>query len=188
MKPDLKCHLTSDEIIAAVVDRGDLPADARNHLAACDQCRKEVEKIEAAVTGLGETGRQVAPELSTPVNMPTDRQRIRLSRAWGLKPVLGFGFAVCLLVFVLWGGRLKDAVQQTNVASTGSGANSLFEEADRLVENAMPVHYQKIIETESFRAGDDMMDFIVPSIDESYDFMGGPGMLNEEEISHAETV
>lgn len=185
MNTDRKAHLTSDEIIAAVVDRGDLTAHAESHLAVCDHCRKEAEKTRAMFAALGETARQSAPLIPVPVRIPKEHQKIRLSRDWGLRPVLGVAAAFCLVVAVIGGGLFKYAGQRANLAQTGNGTAAFFEEADRLVENAMPVYYQKIIERDAFRPGDDMMDFIVPPVNETGDFIGNPETENGKEMSHA---
>ncbi len=134
---------------------------------------------------LGETARQYAPAIPVPVRMPKERQKVRSYRDWGLRPVLGLAAALCLVMAVIGGGLLKGAGQRTNLAQTGNGTAALFEEADRLVENAMPVYYQKIIERDAFGPGDDMMDFIVPPVNETGDFMGSPETENGKEMSHA---
>ena len=181
-------HLTSEEMLAAIVDEAALEADRARHMAACPECRKRYENATVQLFALGERARACVPPLSKSIDLSKAMGTACPKRCLTARPALAFASAVCLLLIVLAGWQWRVGLPTTEMAFQSGGAQQLLQEVDRLVENAIPINYQELIESDPYKGGDDFMDFIVPAVDEFDDATQSPANHNGKEALDVELV
>lgn len=165
-------HLSSDDVIKAMVDRNDLAADRRAHLDECARCRERVSQFECRLAGIGKMARETAPASSRPFRLPRTESR----RHWQTKPIFAAGAAaLVLLAVVMWSPDPASPPEVSTVASIDAAEDrQLIEDIDAIVENALPEAYQELatFDMPDWSADDledDPSDWIVPSLQEEED-------------------
>lgn len=159
-------HLTYDELIRNLVDRADLGSEQQAHLQECRQCRHEAATIERRFNRLGQMARELVPAPAHAFRVPAAGSA---RGRWLSRPVLAMGMAgVLILVFTIFWPRVFDPYQSLPEMSAGSvvAENRLMDQIDALVDDAMPKHYQRLLAESEPLWTEEMIDWIVPSIDE----------------------
>ncbi len=169
-------HLTDPEILAALVDTGDLPDCTQRHLESCEACQKRLQCLEIDFTAFGRAAKANTPELPRPVRLESVIRKKRAARhgffpaSWGRRPAYGMAVAALLVMVVAVKGpgvRFRTELPSRQVTMETHEAEELFIEVDRLVENAMPRDYYELTGMDSDDAEEDYMEFIVPLEEEN---------------------
>lgn len=132
-------HITPDELIMALIDKGSLTPERQTHLADCPVCRSESERLGRDLTALESMARAVAPPMQTAIRLP-EAKILKPARPWGPRLAYGSALAAALVVLILAvpvfkitpGNKLEVLYQ--NMLSDAK----LMIEIDRMVENPMP--------------------------------------------------
>lgn len=167
-------HLTSDEVMKAVVDPSDLDGGQQTHLGACPLCRREVSLYENRLKRIGTIAEMAAPAPSRPFRL-SEAKRPWLLREW--KPALAMGVAaLMLLVIVVWRPTGLLRPDHEREASYNAAADEAFmERIDAIVEDALPESYQRLasidktVSTFEMPVDEDLINWVVPSIEEDDD-------------------
>lgn len=97
-------HLDEALLIRASVDVTDLPGESRAHLSRCRACRKELARLEGALSRIGEMAARMSPEPGRRIVLPDAPGPER--SGWGWRPALGVAATVCVVALVLtWSTR-----------------------------------------------------------------------------------
>lgn len=161
-------HLSYDELLRALVQGTDLPAQKLAHLQACPTCRQALARAEARFRGIGKMARKMAPDPPRSFRLPA-RRPAPAARFKRLGSLLAAGAAVALiLVAATWTARhLTPApVPSTVAVSTLEQDRRLMQEVDALVDNALPDAYQRLAAFSEPVFDEDLINWIVPSIEE----------------------
>ena len=160
-------HLNFDELIQNLVDPADLASERQAHMLDCPRCRHEADSLQQRYQRLGRMARQLAP-------MPT--HSFRLPDAMGaqryrsFRPALAMGMvAALILVFTVFWPRVFDTRQSHQQAAKVSAEqdSQLMAQVDALVDDALPKPYQRLIAASEPELTEDVIDWIVPSIDDN---------------------
>ena len=63
-------HATQEDLIMAVIDKGGLTPEKQAHLAACQACRSEAERLGCDLASLGDLAKAVVPPMQTTIMLP----------------------------------------------------------------------------------------------------------------------
>lgn len=164
-------HLSHDEILIAVVDRADLPADRLAHLDNCPSCRQELTRVTNRLTRLGRMAADMAPEPSRRFRLP---ERNAPSLRWMVKPSWAMAMAATLLLGItIWHPQwLSGPVKQETTVIDLSADRRLMVSVGALVDNALPDAFQQLaslsdpLPLNDESVDDDLLDWIVPPLNE----------------------
>ncbi len=159
-------HLTYDELMVAMTDVSDLDRPQQVHLNACLHCQRQLEEMAHRFTRLGKMAEQMAPAPSQPFRVPARHATIW---RWQFKPGVALGvLGVLIFAFTFWWPTPSDHSDQSvpMVAYNMEEEAQLMAEVDALVKDALPVVYQKVAVVSEPILSKDLIDWIVPSIDE----------------------
>ena len=162
-------HLTYDELLVAMTDASDLGPAQQAHLKACLRCQRQSEEMAQRFGRLGKIARQMAPTPSQPFRVPTRRAAIW---RWQFRPGVALGvLGLLIFVFTIWWPKPSDYPDQSvPMASYNVEEEArLMAEVDALVKDALPVVYQRVAVVSEPILSKDLIDWIVPSIDEEDD-------------------
>ncbi|MFZ1986909.1 MAG: hypothetical protein WAU91_21030 [Desulfatitalea sp.] len=168
-------HLTQAELLKALVDAADLPADQREHLNACPTCDEDFSRLNARLTRIGQMAERLAPKPARAFRLPATQTA---SARWIFKPVWAVGFvaAMLLAITVFRPQQWFSAPQNQKVAVIDPAADQqLMEEVAALVDNALPAAYQQLASLSEPDAADesqsdeDLLDWILPPLQEDED-------------------
>ena len=163
-------HLTYDDLLRTLVDRNDLGAGASAHLDSCPRCQNQARQLARRYTRMGQLARSLAPGPSGAFRLPEQRT---FGSRWQFKSAMAVGLAGMLVFFfTVWWPRFFDAPGQTppDVAHSIEADERLMAQIDDLVEDALPEGYQELAMingTDITDLSEDLIDWIVPSIDET---------------------
>jgi hypothetical protein len=163
---DPNLHLTYDELLRTMTDVSDLDPDRQAHFEACHRCRRQAEDLACRYHRLGQMARTMAPEPSRAFRVPT---RHTPTRWWNFKPGMALGvLGVLIFVFTVWWPRPSDYVEVPvhMVAESFEDDEQLMARIDALVDDALPKAYQRVAVASEPVLSKDLIDWIVPSIDE----------------------
>jgi hypothetical protein len=140
-------HLSEADIFRAMVDEGDLPSHAVEHLAVCGICRGEKKRIEEGLARMTRMARQLTP---TPLRKPSlDRETRRLANwlPWGWGYALSAGIvatAIVMLAFTTFVSKTTrdDAFFLTDRETIED--EQFMAEIARLEEDGLPPVYTEI--------------------------------------------
>ena len=162
--PDL--HLMYDELLRAMTDASDLDPEQQAHFESCHHCRRQAEELSRRYRRLGQMAKQMAPEPSHAFRVPDRHAAIG---RWHFKPGVALGvLGVLIFVFTLWWPQpsnhsdVRAPMASWNVEEDAR----LMAEVDALVNDALPVAYQQVAVVSEPILSKDLIDWIVPSIDE----------------------
>ena len=166
---DTQSHITEDELIALLIDENDLPSHRRAHLSSCEQCMREKETFEQQLSGLGQQAESLAPELSGKLRLPAGRIKQSANQRYWI-PAFGSALAMVLIVMATWwSGALNFSITpdpvDTHVAESDE---DLLMQIGALIDNPLPDAYREIAVMTDFDIDDELMDFIVPSIENGH--------------------
>ncbi len=159
-------HLTYDELLIAMTDVSDLGQEQQGHLQACLHCQRQSEALAHRFNRLGNIAKKMAPKPSQPFRVPTRHATIW---RWQFRPGVALGvLGVLIFAFTLWWPKPSDYSEQpAPMASYNMEEEAqLMAEVDALVKDALPVVYQKVAVGSEPILSKDLIDWIVPSIDE----------------------
>lgn len=171
MTISLDQHLTYDELIRNLVDRADLGPDRQAHLQGCPQCRRQAEILDLRYNRLGRMARELAPGPTNAFRVPdsgTEKRRRQF------RPALAMGMVGFLILgFTIFWPRFFDTAQVPPELAVGSveEESRLMAQIDALVDDALPKSYQQVLAVSEPVLTEDLIDWIVPSIEEDD---GGP--------------
>jgi hypothetical protein len=159
-------HLSSDQLLQALVDLPNLGKEQLAHLEACPACRKDLERLQQGFGRLGRTAVQMAPAPARPFRLPPKAAAATWRR---FKPMWATAAAGALLVAIAvwWPHPLAPpgSVPTVAVRSPGSGG-SLFDQVDALVEDPLPPILQALATASGLDDTEDNLDRLVPAVDE----------------------
>lgn len=163
MNPTAPRHLSNTELLTALVERGDLDAESREHLAACPACGQRVETLAGDLRHLGTLARRSAPVGRRPQTQPPSVAQRPLWAAPRRAVVWGLAAAVLLLVILKPPGSLRTSpsVPKT-VASSAAADERLLTEVDRLIEDALPAAYGQLVTVPFADEDQAWVDTLVP--------------------------
>ncbi|MEN6474389.1 MAG: hypothetical protein ABFD81_10270 [Syntrophaceae bacterium] len=156
-------HVTQEDLIMAVIDKGGLTPEKQAHLAACQACRSEAERLGCDLASLGDLAKAVVPPMQTTIMLP-EAKTLKPARPWGLRLAYGSALAAALVVLILTmpffrvspSGKME-ALYQDMLSDA-----RLMIEIDRMAKNPLPESWAAF--DDEFDAGedDDFMDGIAP--------------------------
>lgn len=162
-------HLSRDDLLIALVDRSDLSSRQTAHLKDCPACQKELDRIALRYDRLGKMAAQLAPAPSRNIRL-SDRRTL-VSR-YKLRPLIAVGVtaAVILLMTTLWPRNPAEtpipSSQQTMLSD-----RELMQEINALVNSALPSAVQRVAAVATPQHDQDLINWIVPSIQEDEDML-----------------
>lgn len=158
-------HLSQDELLRALVDVADLETERRSHLERCADCQKVLERLEGRFAHLERRARQMSPAPLKPFRLPQKAS----SRSWlYIKPVWATGLVAALvLVFAIWwplqfdsSAPVATVAQQKPVSD-----DSLLDQVDALVDDALPPVLQQLASALDTDDTDSVIDWVVPPVE-----------------------
>lgn len=163
-------HLDYDQMLQAVVDKSDLGHEAREHLASCTACQHQVMRLVQRYDRLGAMAKKMAPGPVQPFRVP---ERPAATVRWQFKPALALGMlGTLILALTLWWPKQYNATDTPApmVAQTSEvDDDALMEEIDALVADALPAAYREVASVADAQSIEDLIEWIVPSIEEEED-------------------
>ena len=163
-------HLTYDDLLRTLVDMDDLDVEAREHFESCPRCRNQADRLAQRYNKMGQMARDLAPKPSS--SFRVSEQRTTHAR-WQFRSAMALGVAGVMVFFLtVWWPQsmpVPDPASQ-NFAQTVEEENRLMAQIDALVENALPKGYQEvamITDSDITDLSEDLIDWIVPSIEDS---------------------
>ncbi|MFZ0448406.1 MAG: hypothetical protein WAL98_04125 [Desulfatiglandaceae bacterium] len=170
MKTNFKKHLHEDQLIQAMVDVSALPSEVLEHLATCPGCKEKKRAFEQEMETLGSMAHGF---------MPSPRRRVRIPET--KKP--GFGWfsgyhswrmasAACALLVVLFLGwnvffKILPERRLAGLEEEIQRDGQFMAEINDLVENPLPAADRAISGEDYARVDDNLLDFIIPQVEES---------------------
>ncbi len=156
-------HITADELVMALIDKGSLTPEKQSHLAECPVCRAQSARLAGDLSGLGDMAKAMVPPMQTTIMLP-EAKALKPARPWGLRLAYGSALAAALVVLVLAvpvlnitpGNKLE--VVYRNMLSDAK----LMIEIDRMVENPMPDTWAAFDDDFEAEGSDDFMEDIAP--------------------------
>ena len=163
-------HLTYDDLLRTLVDPDDLGVEVRAHLDSCPRCQNQARHLARRYTQMGQMAKSLAPAASGAFRLPEQRT---FGPRWQFKSAMAVGLAGLLVFFfTVWWPRFFDAPGPTSpdVAQSIDADEQLMAQIDELVMDALPDGYQELAMingTDITDLSEDLIDWIVPSIDET---------------------
>ncbi|MGD8836286.1 MAG: hypothetical protein PVJ84_02940 [Desulfobacteraceae bacterium] len=169
MDPSPGQHLAYDDLLRTLVDGSDLSAEQQSHLKSCPGCQRQAQDLQSRYRRLGQMARDMAPGPSRPFRVPVhDTPTPR----WYFKPGVAAGIlGVLIFVFTVWWPRPPEYSGAPAPVASWSVEQEMrwMAEVDALVEDALPKAYQQVAVVSEPILSQDLIDWIVPSIDEDDD-------------------
>lgn len=153
----------------ALVDMADLTAERQAHLGQCADCRKDLERLEQRFVRLERMARQMTPSPSRSFRLP---QKTAPQVWWRFKPMWAAGLSAVLVLAVVlwWPGNFKTHSPVTHVAvQEPAASDSLLDQVDALIDNPLPPVLQQLAVTSDLDDSDDVIDWVVPAVDDIQD-------------------
>jgi hypothetical protein len=152
-------HMTQDELIMAVIDKGSLTPEKHSHLAECPACRVRSERLAGDLNAMGDMAKAMAPPMQTTIRLP-DARKFQPVRPWG--PRLAYGSALAAApVFKITPGNKLEVLYQNMLSDA-----KLMLEIDRMVENPMPDDWAAFDDEFEDGGYDEFMDGFGPGGDD----------------------
>jgi hypothetical protein len=159
-------HLAYDDLLRTLADVSDLSPEQQAHFESCHRCQHQAQGIQHRYQKLGQMARSMAPEPSRSFRVP--EHHMPKSR-WHFKPGVAAGvLGVLIFVFTVWWPNTSDHTEAPDPLAQYSIEEEaqLMAEVDALVHDALPVAYQQVAVVSEPILSKDLIDWIVPSIDE----------------------
>jgi len=160
-------HITADELVMALIDKGSLTPEKQSHLAECPVCRAQSARLAGDLSGLGDMAKAMVPPMQTTIMLP-EAKALKPARPWGLRLAYGSALAAALVVLMLAVPFFKVTphnrleVLYQNMLSDAK----LMIEIDRMVENPMPDAWADSGSDYEADVDDDSINDIVPGGDD----------------------
>jgi hypothetical protein len=162
-------HLSKDELLQALVDMADLTTARQFHLGQCTDCQNDLARLQQSFSRLEKVARQMVPTPSRPFRLP---HKAAPQKWWLFRPMwaTGVAAAIILVFFLWWPHQLDRSAPVPNVARQHTVVgDSLLDQVDALVDNALPPVVQQLTALSDMDASQSIMDWVVPPIDEMDD-------------------
>jgi anti-sigma factor RsiW len=160
-------HLNADQLLQALVDPPDLGTKRQTHLAQCPACQKDLERLKQGFGRLGQTAERMAPAPARPFRLP---QKSAQAAWWRFKPMWAT-VAACALLFaftVWWPHTLTPPAPVPKVAVRNPDPGlPLFDQADALVDDALPSAINTLAAASDLDDVDEDMDWLIPAADDA---------------------
>ncbi|KJS32811.1 MAG: hypothetical protein VR64_04530 [Desulfatitalea sp. BRH_c12] len=164
MNRNAPLHLTRDERLKAVVDIGDIDHARRSHLATCDRCRDDFERLHGRLERLGRVAATLAPKPKAAFRLPA-----RQAKTHGFfRPVWAIGISALLVAIVIvWPHAFSTVEPQPELARQED--RQLITSIENLVIDALPAPYQGLVawtdppNVDVPDISDDVRDWFMPS-------------------------
>lgn len=159
-------HLTYDELIKNLADHADLGVDRQAHLQSCPQCRSQAETLDRRYRRLGQMARELAPNPKRAFRLP---EVTSVPRRRQFRPAMAVGLVtVLIMVFSVFWPRVFGPGQHSPQMAVLSADEDkqLMARVDDLVKDAMPKAYQQLLAISEPVLTEELIDWIVPSIEE----------------------
>jgi hypothetical protein len=159
-------HLSTGQLLRALVDPSDLEAERQDHLEQCPPCRKELERLKQGFGRLGQTARQISPAPARPFRLPS---KAAPAAWWRFKPMWATVAAGALLfAFTVWWPHplAPPAPVPTVAVHHPASAVPLIDQVDALVEDALPPTLQALAAASDLGDAEDDLDWLVPPVDD----------------------
>jgi hypothetical protein len=160
-------HLSTDQLLRALVDLPDLGTERQAHLAQCPTCRKDLERLKHGFGRLGRTAGQMAPAPAQPFRLP---QKAAPVAWWRFKPMWATAAVGALLfAFTVWWPHplAPPAPVPTVAVQSPAEGLSLFDQVDALVDDALPPTMQALAAAPDLSDVDEDMDWLIPDVDDA---------------------
>ncbi len=166
-------HLSKDEVIRAVVDESGLSHALHDHLAECDFCRNEFNRLKGELNSFAVMSSSLMPPMRKTVMLPACEPEHRV-RSAGFRLALGSALTAAVVAVVAAGLYINGIPGQgpkvdNELAALQQEAASdelLMNEVARLVDNPMPQAWADMERVSDLDG--DVMDAIVPGGDDDY--------------------
>ena len=167
MKERNKFHLDDEQISRAVVDETDLDNDWRRHLAECQICREQVDRLRSDLLLLGEYAGTTVPPMTKHVFLPVE-EPAKGGRGFSWLPSFAAAVMAGVVLFVYFLGietTLRKMPEVTgpdvwNIEFTLEDED-LMDEIFQMVEYPMPEEMYEIT-GDSSADFDEFMQFVIP--------------------------
>jgi hypothetical protein len=163
MKTHRNRHLDEDQLILAVIDKTDLPAEMQRHLEICPECQKETARLETDLETIGDLAAASTPKLSRSVVFTVEKRsffdRVYPYRAW-----VAVAASILLLIAISWSGwlgTLSGTKMKASVTETWED-QVLMMEISSLTENALPEIFLDMSEDAVTGFDEEFIQFVIP--------------------------
>ena len=166
MKDQINGHLRDEQIIWAVIDRQELPGEARQHLQACVACNTKVAQFSDDLQKFGRDARQAVPPFSSTVILPVAKSS-KGSHYGGWLPFFGAAaMAGLLMFFYFMGMQTVTPIQYTMLQQQENllEDEALMREISEMVEYPLSEDIYRITGENGAGYDDEFFDFIVPGM------------------------
>ena len=169
MDPSPEQHLVYDDLLRTLADGWELSAEQRLHLKSCPGCQRQAQDLQYRYQRLGQMARDMAPGPSRPFRVPVHHTP---GTRWYFKPGVAAGIlGVLVFVFTVWWPQPSEYSDTPAPMAAWSieEERRWMAEVDALVDDALPKAYQQVAVVSEPILSKDLIDWIVPSIDEDDD-------------------
>ena len=168
-------HLTQNDLMMAMISRNDLPDETAAHLSSCPTCKRNLEQITLRYRRLGRLAARLTPKPTRSVRIPAGASMVSNRKNRSLWAV-GLTAAVIVLLTVFgphpFGkgpGDPSGSPASLQMAQTSLSDQQLLSEVNALVEDALPQSIQEIAAVEIPQFDEDLINWVVPSIEDEGD-------------------
>ena len=162
-------HLSRDDLLIALVDPSDLSSHQAGHLKDCPVCRQELDRIALRYDRMGKLAAKLTPAPARPIRI-TERRSSASRYRWRPLMAAAVTGAVIVLMTTLW-PRNPDQPTTPSLPQNALTDRELMLEIDALVDNALPPAVQRLAAVATPQFDEDLINWIVPSIQEDKDML-----------------
>ena len=162
-------HLSQEDLLLALVDRNDLDSQQAVHLNECPVCQQKLDRIALRYDRMGKLAAHLAPAPAANIRLP---QKVSPASRSRLRPLMAVGAAAAmvLLITTIWPRTHTEIPIQASPPMVISD-RQLMQEIDALVDNALPPAVQQLAAVATPQFDEDLINWIVPSIQEDGDLL-----------------
>ncbi|MCP4744876.1 MAG: hypothetical protein GY874_01870 [Desulfobacteraceae bacterium] len=162
-------HLSYDELLKVLAQTGGETNQSRDHLQSCISCQQALKRVEQRFKHMGNMARQLSPKPSSPFRLSGKKDAYT---RWHRKSIWVTGLAAAaIMLMTAW--FTQQAEQNSALPEMAMHAieqdRQLMEQVNALVDNALPAKYQNLTYFPGIKIDEDLINWIVPSIDEEKD-------------------
>ena len=161
----MNVHLHDDQIIRSLVDKTDLPAAVREHLASCPQCRAARENLKRTAVRLGDLARMNAPTRQKTIRLPGRKPQKTAwwSRDWRTLSALGAAAGIVLVIGVLLSLHTIQERSQAKLYDEMIKDERFMSEINLLQKSDLPQSWLDISGESEVNINEEMLELISPS-------------------------
>lgn len=162
-------HLPYDDLLIAFIDTNDLSDAQAAHLEECPVCQEELTGIARRYRRMGKMAARLAPAPQRNIRLPQHTVPMARHR---FRPLVAAGVtaAVIFLIATFWPRNPAD-IPIPSLPQTMLSDRKLMQEVDALVDNALPPAVQRLAAVAAPHFDEDLINWIVPSIQEEGDLL-----------------